>query len=207
MVGQGVHLKQPEQSALRILVPVNGTEVSHRAAEVAITIARAFEAPITALYVTRGARRTRQRQRSLRSYRQEQAILKEIVELADQYDQKVKTAVHSDVAVESAILQTVKGGKHDLVVMGVSRRRATSCSSATQSPPCSKRRRPRSCWYRRKAGSLLQPVPRNLARRHPEVLGALAPSLEGRPGTRCPESLLRASTRSSFEARFASTSG
>ena len=122
VAGQGVHLKQPEQSALRILVAVNGTDVSHRAAEVAITIARAFEAPITVLYVTRGARRTRQRQRSLRSYRQEQAILKDIVELADQYDQEVKTAVHADVAVESAILQTVKRGKHDLVVMGVSRR-------------------------------------------------------------------------------------
>ena len=33
---QGSHRKQPQEAPLRILVPVNGTDVSHRAAEVAI---------------------------------------------------------------------------------------------------------------------------------------------------------------------------
>ena len=36
---------------LSILVPVNGTEPSRRAAEVAITMARATKAPLTVLYV------------------------------------------------------------------------------------------------------------------------------------------------------------
>ena len=119
VAGEGAHLKQPEQSELRILVAINGADISRRAAEVAITIARAFEAPITAVYVTRGARRPQGR---LRGYRQEQAILKDIVELADQYGQQVKTTVHNNVPVENAILQTLKRGKHNLVVMGVSRR-------------------------------------------------------------------------------------
>ena len=80
-------------------MPVNGTDVSRRAAELAIAMARAFEAPITALYVS-GAKRDARRRRSggTRERAQEQAILKEIVVLADQYDQEVETAVRADVA-------------------------------------------------------------------------------------------------------------
>ena len=39
----------------KILIPVNGTDVSRRAAEVAFTLARANDAQVTVLYVTRGA--------------------------------------------------------------------------------------------------------------------------------------------------------
>ena len=39
VAGNGVHLKQPERSPLHILVPLNGTEVSRRAAEVAVALA------------------------------------------------------------------------------------------------------------------------------------------------------------------------
>ena len=47
----------------RILIPVNGTDVSRRAAEIALTLARASDARVTALYVTRanGARRQTQK--------------------------------------------------------------------------------------------------------------------------------------------------
>jgi nucleotide-binding universal stress UspA family protein len=52
VAANGVHLLQPEVSRLRLLVPVNGTLVSRRAAEIAIAVARVLEAPIAALYVS-----------------------------------------------------------------------------------------------------------------------------------------------------------
>ena len=45
------HLADPQQCPTHILVPVTGTDVSRRAAEVAIAIARACNCPVTALYV------------------------------------------------------------------------------------------------------------------------------------------------------------
>ena len=94
VAGKGVHLKQPEQSPLHILVPVNGTEVSRRAAEVAIAIARACDCPISALYVanTGGGSAGTPKRRGFRARQQEQAIIKEIVEMADRYDVPIKTA-------------------------------------------------------------------------------------------------------------------
>jgi nucleotide-binding universal stress UspA family protein len=118
---KGAHREQPEQSPLRILVPVNGTDVSRRAAEVAITIARLVEAPITALYVS-NSRTTGRARRQIRARPHEQAILKDVVELADQYDQKIATAVRADVAPDEAIIAEAKRDEHDLIVMGVSRR-------------------------------------------------------------------------------------
>jgi Kef-type K+ transport system membrane component KefB len=123
VIGKGVHLKQPERSPLEILVPVNGTDVSRRAAEVAIAIARACDCPITALYVanTGGSNGGRKRL-GFRAGQEEQAIVKDIVDMADRYDVTIKTALHSDVAPDEAILAEAKKVKHDLIVMGVSRR-------------------------------------------------------------------------------------
>jgi Kef-type K+ transport system membrane component KefB/nucleotide-binding universal stress UspA family protein len=121
VMGQAAHLTQPDRCRFNILVPVAGTEVSRRAAEVAITIARACECPLTALYVANTAANTKRRG-GVRERRQEQAILKEIVQMADRYDVKVKTAVHSDVAPDQAILAQAKQGGHDLIIMGVQRR-------------------------------------------------------------------------------------
>ena len=124
VAAKGVHLKQPQQSPLHILVPVNGTEVSRRAAEVAIAIARACDCPISALYVANtggGSAGTRKR-RGFRARQQEQAITKEIVEIADRYDVTIKTAMHADVAPDEAILAEAKKVKHDLIIMGVSGR-------------------------------------------------------------------------------------
>ena len=44
VAGAGWHLEEPEQCPARILVPVAGTDVSRRAAEVAIAIGRAHAA-------------------------------------------------------------------------------------------------------------------------------------------------------------------
>ena len=121
VMGQGDHLKQPDESRFNILVPVAGTDVSRRAAEVAIALGRACECPITALYVANTSSNAKRRDRA-RERGQEQAILKEIVQMADRYDIKIRTLVRSDVAPDEAILSQAKKGDHDLIVMGVNRR-------------------------------------------------------------------------------------
>jgi len=108
------HRDEPLASKLSILVPVNGTDVSRRAAEVAIVLARASKAPLTALYVTPGGKK------SARQY--EEAILKDIVELGETYAMELRTAVRSDLAPEDAIIKETTRRKHNLVVMGVGRR-------------------------------------------------------------------------------------
>ena len=117
------HLIGPARSSFRILVPVTGTETTRRAAEVAITIARVVNAPVTALYVSnvRSSPRRQYNQR-MRALPHEQAILRNIVELADQYDVEIKTTMRAGVAPEDAILTEVKRDKHDLIVLGVNRR-------------------------------------------------------------------------------------
>jgi len=121
VMGQGDHLEQPDECRFDILVPVAGTDISRRAAEVAIALARACECPITALYVANTGANAKRRG-GTRERRHEQAILKEIVQMADRYDIDVKTAVRSDVAPDEAILAQAKKGGHDLIVMGVQRR-------------------------------------------------------------------------------------
>jgi len=107
---------------LSILVPVNGTEPSRRAAEIAITMARATKAPLTVLYVTvRSAGRPGVR-RGIRTRRQEEAILKDIVAIADGYNMSIRTAVLADIAADDAILNEVARRKNNLIVIGVGRR-------------------------------------------------------------------------------------
>jgi Kef-type K+ transport system membrane component KefB/nucleotide-binding universal stress UspA family protein len=111
---RAVHRDEPLASKLSILVPVNGTDVSRRAAEVAIVLARASKAALTVLYVTPGGKK------SARQY--EEAILKDIVELAETYQMELRTAVRSDVAPDEAIMKETTRRKHNLVVMGAGRR-------------------------------------------------------------------------------------
>jgi nucleotide-binding universal stress UspA family protein len=107
-------------SKLSILVPVNGTEPSRRAAEVAITIARASKASLTVLYVA--ARSGSRVRRTLRSRRNEEAILKDIVAIADGYNMSIRTEVLSSSAADEAILKEAARRKNNLIVMGVGRR-------------------------------------------------------------------------------------
>jgi nucleotide-binding universal stress UspA family protein len=109
--------KEPLKSKLSILVPVNGTAPSRRAAEVAITLARATRAPVTALYVAPRANGARRRSRE-----PVDAILKDIVTLAESYDVDVRTAVRDDLPADEAIVREMARRRHNLVVMGVGRR-------------------------------------------------------------------------------------
>ena len=107
-------LEEPLGAKLGILVPVNGNEYSRRAAEVAIAIARASRAPVTALYVAPGGRK--------RSRRYEEAILKDISKLAETYDTEIRTAVRANIAAEEAILKELSRKQYNLVVIGAGRR-------------------------------------------------------------------------------------
>ena len=122
VAGNEAQLAKPEQCPARILVPVAGTDVSRRAAEVAIAIGRACNALVRVLYVSGARPNGRGRSRGVRLRAQEQAILKDIVEIADRYDVAVTTAVRADMAPDDAILAEAKKGGYDLIIMGVNRR-------------------------------------------------------------------------------------
>ena len=115
-------LEKDPDGKLSILVPVNGTEVGRRAAEVAITLARANKASLSVLYVAPRPAKRGKLGRAIRSRQHEEAILKDIVRIADGYNMSIRTAVHADTAADGAILKEAERRKHNLVVMGVGRR-------------------------------------------------------------------------------------
>ena len=122
-VARGVQVQDPLRTGLDILVPVTGTDVSRRGAEVALALAQASGTPVTALYVlssSPGAIAVRRRYGGPR--RAGEAILKEIVDLADQYGVPIRTALRVNMAAEDAILRQARIGRYCLIVMGVARR-------------------------------------------------------------------------------------
>ncbi len=122
-VARDRHLKEPLTGELNILVPINGTGPSRRAAEVAITMARATNAPITALYVaTREGGERRRTARSVPGRRPERQILDDIERLAKSYNVPIHTAVLADIAPDEAILQEAEHRHYNVIVMGVTRR-------------------------------------------------------------------------------------
>jgi len=104
-----------------ILVPVNGTDVSRRGAETAFVLARSTDASVTTLYVSASATENDKRPaRPSPTRRNEAAVLKDIAQLAQRYDLDIRTAVASSRAADAPIRK--EAPKHDLIVMGVSRR-------------------------------------------------------------------------------------
>jgi Kef-type K+ transport system membrane component KefB/nucleotide-binding universal stress UspA family protein len=121
----GGDLAHGNEPVSRILIPVNGTDVSRRAAEVAFALARSGGSRVSALYVASGRADGERRGRIRRGAalrRNEEAVLKDIAELADRYDVRIRTALRLDVAPEDAILKAVERGGYDLIVLGVTRR-------------------------------------------------------------------------------------
>jgi Kef-type K+ transport system membrane component KefB/nucleotide-binding universal stress UspA family protein len=100
-----------------ILTPVTGNENSRRGAEVAVTLASAAQAKVCALSVASPPARQRQQLR-----REAKAIADEIERIAKLLDTKVRLITRAERNAENAIRHTVARDKHDLVVMGVSRR-------------------------------------------------------------------------------------
>ena len=108
----------------RILLPINGSEVSRRAAEVALTLARASDAHVTTLFVTRNAAAGNRRKAGLRrqaARRNEGAVLKDIASLAERYGVTIRNTTVSNASPDEAILREAKRG-YSLIVLGVSRR-------------------------------------------------------------------------------------
>ena len=97
-----------------ILVPVNGSPASRRAAEVSFALARPTGAQVSALFVSQSDGHLRTRSR-------EEGVLKELAELAERYDVWLSTFISKRGGAAEAILKEARTG-YDMIVMGVSRR-------------------------------------------------------------------------------------
>ena len=98
----------------RILLPVNGSPQSRKAAEVAFALACATGAKVHALFVSQTDGRPRTRVR-------EESVLKDIAELGERYDVAVTTWISRRSTAAEAILNEAKRD-FAMIVMGVSTR-------------------------------------------------------------------------------------
>jgi nucleotide-binding universal stress UspA family protein len=133
-IARGSHREEPvADTPLNILVPITGTEHSRRGAEVALSLARASLGSVTVLYVARSGRRSRRHGMVPRFNTNwpgigthEEAILREAVRLGDRFGVPLRTAIRVHADPEEAILQQLRIGEHNLIVMGVSPRPGTT---------------------------------------------------------------------------------
>jgi Kef-type K+ transport system membrane component KefB/nucleotide-binding universal stress UspA family protein len=120
IAARGRHQADPAAGP-KILVPVTGSDVSRRGAEVALALGKAHQARVTALSVIAPEAR-HDRQRLGARIRDAGEVGKEIKALADAIGQPVKIARRMDISPEDAILREARLGDHDLILLGVSRR-------------------------------------------------------------------------------------
>jgi Kef-type K+ transport system membrane component KefB/nucleotide-binding universal stress UspA family protein len=121
VAAKGAHLERPAANGLRILVPVSGSAVSRRGAEVAIALAHVSPNPLRVVYVSTTRDKGARRGRASLSLAREEAILKETTTAAARYNVDVSTALRAHTAPEQAILQEIRSSNADLVVLGVDR--------------------------------------------------------------------------------------
>ncbi|MBF9232604.1 cation:proton antiporter domain-containing protein [Microvirga alba] len=122
VAARGVHEAAPMEARLNILVPVIGTKVSRRAAEVAFAIACASNSSVTAVYVSNASHHIDRRRRARDTREQDEAILKDLTRLGQRYGVGVHTAIRIKLAPEDAILRQARIGGHNLIIMGVTER-------------------------------------------------------------------------------------
>ncbi|WP_407187924.1 cation:proton antiporter [Bradyrhizobium centrosematis] len=127
VAAEGKHLKQPIPDALNILVPVSGSAVSKRGAEVAVALAQGGSGSLRVIYVATTRDKGAQRGAS-RGLNQEAGILKDASDLAARYDVDITTTLRVNRAPEAAILREIDTTDVDLVVMGVDRIQADHLS-------------------------------------------------------------------------------
>jgi K+:H+ antiporter len=118
---RGRHEIDPDYTGLKVLVPVTGSEVSRRGAEVALALGNAAGGPVTAISVISPEARTA-RQRVSTRVRDASEAAREIRVLADAMEQTVSITQRADISPEDAILREARLGKHDVILLGVSRR-------------------------------------------------------------------------------------
>ena len=121
VAARGSRLEQPAANGFRILVPVSGSAVSRRGAEVAIALAHVSPDPLKVVYVSTTRDKDAKRGRASLSLAREEAILKDTAAVAARYNVEVSTALRAHTAPEQAILQEIRSSSTDLVVLGVDR--------------------------------------------------------------------------------------
>jgi len=97
-----------------VLVPVNGTDVSRQAVDFALALARPRGARIRVLHVSRNAK---DRAASF-FHRREEAVLRDLTELAERYGVRIETSVRASGRPDSEIVREAGRGVA-MVVMGV----------------------------------------------------------------------------------------
>jgi len=120
------------RTPLNILVPVSGTSISRRGAELAVALAQGSRGSVTALHIAgrSAGRRPLHRRLGALFGRQDELdegpvdnpITNEIVQLARAYSVNVRSAVRTHREADTAILREIGAGRHDVLVMGVSPR-------------------------------------------------------------------------------------
>jgi nucleotide-binding universal stress UspA family protein len=120
------------RAPLNILVPVSGTSVSRRGAELAVALAQGSRGSVTALHIAgrNAPRRPLHKRLGALFGKQDEIdegpsnnpITNEIVQLARAYSVNVRSAVRSHREAPAAILREIGAGRHDVLVMGVSPR-------------------------------------------------------------------------------------
>jgi Kef-type K+ transport system membrane component KefB/nucleotide-binding universal stress UspA family protein len=118
---RGWHEANPSAKALKILVPVTGSEVSRHGAEVALALGKAADTPVTAISVISPELR-KARQRFGTRVRDASEAAREIRALAEAMEQTVRVTQRADISPEDAILREARQGGHDVILLGVSRR-------------------------------------------------------------------------------------
>jgi nucleotide-binding universal stress UspA family protein len=124
VVARGAHDDDPIGGPIKILTPITGTAISRRAAEISIEIARATDAEMTVLYVSPSKTspdRLPQR-RPFVARRHAESVLKEIVEIADHYEVRLRTKIKISDKPYAAILDESDRSHETLIVLGVAAR-------------------------------------------------------------------------------------
>jgi Kef-type K+ transport system membrane component KefB/nucleotide-binding universal stress UspA family protein len=120
-VAKSNHLKPPLTNDFKILVPISGSGVSRRGADIAVALARTGLSPVRLVYVSTTRDKIARRTGASVSLLNEEAILKDTTALAARYGVDVTTAVRANAAPEQAILEEIRACRADMVVMGVDR--------------------------------------------------------------------------------------
>jgi Kef-type K+ transport system membrane component KefB len=121
VVARGEHQREPAGAPINVLVPVTGNEASRRGAEVAVGLAKAAQSELTVLSVlTASARNERERLGTAR--RDAAEVVKEVKAIAEFHEVAMNSVIRTDLSAEDAILRQARRGRHNLVLLGVSRR-------------------------------------------------------------------------------------
>lgn len=125
-VARGAFAEDPLDEAMEILVPITGSGPSLRGAEVALALAQAASAPITALAIATAGAKSAGEGRHARG--DNTKILREVTRLAKYFNVKVRNRRVGKGDTQIAIRKTVGKKRRCLIVLGASRRPGESLS-------------------------------------------------------------------------------